>query len=397
MNAYCPTSKFRCPALEAPLHCPMTGAPLEYSDAPRFAPEAIDPTEIGLWRYAAMLPVVHPGQTRVTLGEGWTPLIHDEWAGLPISWKLDALMPTGSYKDRGVSVMVNWLKGLGYTTLVDDSSGNAGASLACYAGRAGLSSCIFVPTTAPEPKKAQVSIYGGELVEVPGGRAETTKAAEAATYNSRNIAYASHAWHPAFLLGQMTVAWEIWEQLGRVVPDWLVAPTGHGGTLLGAWRGFQHLRSSGVTNKLPKLIAVQATPYTPVYDAFHNDWEQIHPDQHMERISADGIRDQLSCALGGRARRYPLFQRHGGGSERKRSRCRPSRTGPARPLCRADQRHDCRGAHPTAARYDQPRAWLSVCSPDTASKIHLNCRRCRNLYGCAIPLYSRTSAWPQFQ
>ena len=267
----------------------MTGAPLEYSDAPRFAPEAIDPTEIGLWRYAAMLPVVHPGQTRVTLGEGWTPLIHDEWAGLPISWKLDALMPTGSYKDRGVSVMVNWLKGLGYATLVDDSSGNAGASLACYAGRAGLSSCIFVPTTAPEPKKAQVSIYGGELVEVPGGRAETTKAAEAATYNSRNIAYASHAWHPAFLLGQMTVAWEIWEQLGRVVPDWLVAPTGHGGTLLGAWRGFQHLRSSGVTNKLPKLIAVQATPYTPVYDAFRNDWEQIHPDQHMERISADGI------------------------------------------------------------------------------------------------------------
>ena len=198
-------------------------------------------------------------------------------------------MPTGSYKDRGVSVMVNWLSGLGYEVLVDDSSGNAGASLACYAGRAGLRSCIFVPLSAPEPKKAQISVYGGELVEVPGPRSEATKAAEAVTSNSRDMAYASHAWHPAFLLGQMTVAWEIWEQLGGVVPDWLVAPTGHGGTLLGAWRGFQHLRESGITTKLPRLIAVQAEPYTPLYDAFVNGWERVQATAHVEKISADGI------------------------------------------------------------------------------------------------------------
>ncbi len=148
----------------------MTGAPLEYRDIPRFDPDAIRPTEPGIWRYSAMLPVIRPGVRRVTIGEGWTPLIRDEWAGREVRWKLDALMPTGSYKDRGVSVMVNWLKGLGYETLVDDSSGNAGASLACYAGRAGLRSCIYVPQSAPEPKKAQVTIYGGELVEVPGPR-----------------------------------------------------------------------------------------------------------------------------------------------------------------------------------------------------------------------------------
>jgi threonine synthase len=271
------------------LRCPITGAPLEFSDMPLFDLASVNPRGVGMWRYAAMLPVLRHHQQLTTLGEGWTPLIADAWANLPIYWKFDALMPTGSYKDRGVATMVNWLKGLGYESLVDDSSGNAGASLACYAGRAGLHSCIFVPESAPEPKKAQVTVYGGELVEVPGPRAEATRAAEAATLNSREMAYASHAWHPAFLFGQMTVAWEIWEQLDHAVPDWIVAPVGHGGTLLGAWRGFQHLRASGVTHKLPKLLAVQAEPFTPVHNAFQGQSARIQPTMHIRTISADGI------------------------------------------------------------------------------------------------------------
>lgn len=289
MIAYCPTSRFHCPAEQSPLRCPITGAPLEFSDMPLFDLASVNPRGVGMWRYAAMLPVLRHHQQLTTLGEGWTPLIADAWANLPIYWKFDALMPTGSYKDRGVATMVNWLKGLGYESLVDDSSGNAGASLACYAGRAGLHSCIFVPESAPEPKKAQVTVYGGELVEVPGPRAEATRAAEAATLNSREMAYASHAWHPAFLFGQMTVAWEIWEQLDHAVPDWIVAPVGHGGTLLGAWRGFQHLRASGVTHKLPKLLAVQAEPFTPVHNAFQGQSARIQPTMHIRTISADGI------------------------------------------------------------------------------------------------------------
>jgi threonine synthase len=258
--AYCPTSKFRAPAALSPLRCPVTNDPLEYAEIPRFDPALIDEREVGLWRYAAMLPVVGEGQDRITLGEGWTPLIKDQWGSQDVYWKLDALMPTGSYKDRGVSVMVNWLVGLGALTVVDDSSGNAGASLACYAARAGLQACIYVPESAPAPKKAQVAIYGAELVEVPGPRDAAAKAAAAASRMVKSIKYASHAWHPAFLLGQMTTAWEIWEQLGRRVPDWFIAPTGHGGSLLGTWRGFQHLQESGV-----------------------------EPGTCMEKISADGI------------------------------------------------------------------------------------------------------------
>lgn len=289
MIAYCPYSTFRVTAALAPLRCPLTGHPLEFTDLPLFDAQAIDTGAAGLWRYAAMLPVLRAGATRISLGEGWTPLIPDQWAGLPVHWKLDTLMPTGSYKDRGVSVMVNWLAGLGARIVVDDSSGNAGASLACYAGRAGLTARIYVPESAPEPKRAQIAVYGAELVEVQGPRNMATRAAETDTRTSKEIAYASHAWNPAFLLGQMTCAWEIWEQLGQRVPNWLVAPVGNGGLLLGTWRGFQHLFQSGVIDHLPRLVAVQAEPYTPVFDAFQADRDEIQPNPRVERISADGI------------------------------------------------------------------------------------------------------------
>lgn len=287
--AYCPASKFRVPADLSPLRCPDTSTPLEYTDIPRFDPDRIDPNAPGLWRYGAMLPVVAPGRSRITLGEGWTPLLADFWGDLEVHWKLDALMPTGSYKDRGVSVMVNWLAGHGAMTVVDDSSGNAGASLACYAARAHLDATVYVPESASSPKKAQIALYGAELVEVPGPRDAAAKAATAASRMVKSIKYASHAWHPAFLLGQMTCAWEIWEQLGRRVPDWFIAPAGHGGCLLGVWRGFQHLFNSGITEKLPKLVAVQSEPYTALFEAFHAQLDKVIPATHVERIRAEGI------------------------------------------------------------------------------------------------------------
>ena len=287
--AYCPNSGFQIAAELSPLRCPISGQPLEYKEIPAFSPSLIDENRQGLWRYAAMLPVLKATPMPVTLGEGWTPLISDQWADRDVYWKMDAWMPTGSYKDRGVSVMVNWFMGQEAETLVDDSSGNAGASLACYAARAGLRSVIYVPERAPEPKKAQIAIYGAELVEVPGPRDLATRAAEAATQHSRDTVYASHAWHPAFLLGQMTCAWEIWEQLGGNVPDWIVSPAGHGGLLLGICRGFQHLIASGITDRMPRIVAVQAEPYTPIYDAFHNQSDTVEAGPRMEQINADGI------------------------------------------------------------------------------------------------------------
>ena len=290
MIAYCPTSNFRAQAEFSTLRCPNTNEPLEYTDLPPFDPAAIDPSQMGLWRYAAMLPVVAPGQERITLGEGWTPLVPDRWRGVSLRWKLDSLMPTGSYKDRGFSVLINWLRGLNATVVVEDSSGNAGASVACYAARAGLQACVYVPSSAALPKKAQIAVYGAELVEVPGPREAATAAAVAATRLNKGTRYASHALQPAYLLGQMTCAWEIWEQLGRQAPDWYIAPVGQGGQLLSVWRGFQHLHRAGLIDRLPRLVGVQAEPFTPIYDAFHDGLNKASPPcALLGQNSADGI------------------------------------------------------------------------------------------------------------
>ncbi|MCY4117660.1 MAG: threonine synthase [Caldilineaceae bacterium] len=289
MIAYCPSSQFRIAAEEAPLRCPLSGEPLEYRELPPFDPDKIEDHNPGHWRYLPMLPVVAPGRELHSLGEGWTPLIEDTWLEQPIYWKFEGLMPSGSYKDRGVSVIINWLVGQGVRTVMDDSSGNAGASLACYAARAGLFARIFVPAYAPQPKKAQIAVYGAELVEVTGPRTAATEAAEA-SQTSDDVVYASHAWHPACLLGFMTNAWEIWEQLDRRVPDWFVTPVGYGGLFLGAWRGFQHLHRSGIIERLPRMVAVQAEPIAPICDAFHQGFSEIVPRRQVApSVLADGI------------------------------------------------------------------------------------------------------------
>ena len=287
---YCPTCAFKATAGRRPLRCPNCNGSLEYTNIPPFAPDLIDSTQPGHWRYAAMMPMVGEGKQRITLGEGWTPLLDGEWDGRAVYWKYDARMPTGSYRDRGMSTLINWLVKHDVTVVMNDSSGNAGASLACYASRAGIDECtIYVPESTPTPKKAQISVYGASLVEVPGPRHEATNAAVAATRYNKESAYASHAWHPAFLFGQMTCAWEIWEQLGRKVPDWIITPVGYGATIVGLWRGFQHLQQAGLVDILPRMVAVQAEPYTPIYDAFHNRWSSTRPSVRIESIRADGI------------------------------------------------------------------------------------------------------------
>ncbi|MEZ4557253.1 MAG: pyridoxal-phosphate dependent enzyme [Caldilineaceae bacterium] len=236
-----------------------------------------------------MLPVVAPGRELITLGEGWTPLLGDVWDGRAIFWKMDAFMPTGSYKDRGVSVMVNWLAGLDVEVVVDDSSGNAGASLACYAARAGMEAWIYVPESAPMPKRAQVAIYGADLIEVPGPRQNAAKLAKAVTQHNRDTAYASHAWHPAFLLGQMTCAWEIWEQWDAVSRTGSSHPRGMAERCWKRGAVFQHLQLAGMVDRLPHLAAVQAEPYTPFVEAFENRWDRVKPQIVEEPIAADGI------------------------------------------------------------------------------------------------------------
>ncbi len=241
--------------------CRACGGSLDLIDLPPFEATAIVESDFSLWRYAAMLPV----ERRFSLGEGMTPLAPARIDSLRFAAKLEYLNPSGSFKDRGTAVMLNHLAAHGAADVIDNSSGNAGASLAAYAGAAGLPATVYVPAaTAVASKKRLIRAFGGRIVESHDSLADVYAAAETATY-------ASHAWNPYFVLGQQTAAWETWQQLGQRAPDAVATPIGHGGLFLGFYRGFKALRAAGLIDTLPRLIAVQSAGVDPIVQAWRAD------------------------------------------------------------------------------------------------------------------------------
>jgi threonine synthase len=214
--------------------------------------------EGSLWRYAAALALREP--PRISLGEGWTPLVWRGWRGVEVCFKLESQMPTGSFKDRGTAVMINHLLEVGVGAIHEDSSGNAGASTATYAASSGIPCCIYVPAAAPRGKLVQIAASGADLRAIPGTRQTVSDAALAAAGESF---YASHNWQPHFIEGTKTLAFELWEQLGFRPPDNILVPTGYGSNILGLERGFDGLEKSGEITVRPRLFAVQAANCAP--------------------------------------------------------------------------------------------------------------------------------------
>ena len=243
----------------------------------------IDVTRYSVWRYAAVIPVAAAGA--VTLGEGWTPLVEREWDGAKALFKLDFMMPTGSFKDRGMTVLVSYLRSCGIERVLEDSSGNAGASLSAYAAAAGLQSTILVPETASYPKIAQIAACGADVVTIPGSRQDVADAAERM---SGEIFYASHNWVPLFAEGTKTLAFEVWEQLGFKAPDNVVTPLGYGSNVIGCLRGFDELRSSGEIARLPRVFGIQAENCAPYFAAYRAGSEELVPTDIRPTI-AEGI------------------------------------------------------------------------------------------------------------
>ena len=226
--------------------------------------------DISLWRYREALPIPDDADI-VTLGEGMTPLIPlDAAADSGHYVKLDYLCPTGSYKDRGASVLLTHLKALGVEEVVEDSSGNAGAAIAAYSARAGIRCTIYCPASTSKGKLAQIAAYGAELKLVEGNRMATTEAVKDA---AENVCYASHNWHPFFLEGTKTLAFEIVEQLGGDAPAHVICPVGFGSIYLGLFIGFRALCEAGVIECVPRLLGVQAAACCPIYNAYR-DMEQ---------------------------------------------------------------------------------------------------------------------------
>ncbi len=284
MNLVCSVCGRRYPTSTYKWRCDCGGV-FELDELRPFSRQAIDTAERSLWRYRHMLPVEHEANF-VSLGEGSTPMVEASINGLNVLCKLEFLAPTGSFKDRGAAVMVSVLKEMGVTAALDDSSGNAAASLAAYCGRAGMRAHIYVPAYASPAKLAQITVYGANLVAVEGSREKTTEAAEEAAHE---IYYASHNCSPFFVEGTKTFAYEVWEHLGRRAPDNLVFPVGNGSLLMGAYRGFAELQAGGLVERLPRIFGAQAQACAPIYAGFAQRSDDARPVTSRE-TAAEGIR-----------------------------------------------------------------------------------------------------------
>lgn len=281
-----PIPKVVCMQCDAEAHplawrCEECAGPLDLAEYPAFDADAIDPADFSLWRYGAMLPVAR----HLSLGEGMTPLVHTTIDEMSLYAKLEYLNPTGSYKDRGTVTMMNHIYSYEVKEVVEDSSGNAGASVAAYANAMGIHARIFVPETGSPSKKALIRAFGGELVEIAGPQHAKTDACRQA---AKTTTYASHAWSPFFVLGQMTAAYEVWEQMGQRAPDAIATPLGHGGLFLGFARGFLALYHAGLIDTMPRMIAVQAANSDPIVRGWQTGLE-TPPIIETQPTIADGI------------------------------------------------------------------------------------------------------------
>ena len=239
------------------------GSPLLLTPLPGLRRADIVATDNTLWRYKAALPC--PVASPISMGEGRTPLVPRTLHGAAALLKCEFQMPTGSFKDRGASVMLSLLRQQGIDAVLEDSSGNGGAAVAGYAAAGGMNATIMTPAATSPGKTVQMRAYGAAVELVPGTRQDT---AEAAERRAASIFYASHNWHPFFLHGTKTLAYELWEDLDFTVPDNVIVPCGAGSNVLGCGIGFSELLRAGEIDTLPRIFAAQPANCAPIVTAF---------------------------------------------------------------------------------------------------------------------------------
>ncbi len=266
MNITCLNCGRPYPDSGTPYKCPKCGGLFDISDL-EFDPTQVDYAQRGVWRYRHTFGSLSTNCEPVSLGEGATPLVWADAFGRQIAFKCEFLNPTGSFKDRGTSLITTFLKSRGVNAGLEDSSGNAGASFAAYAARAGIKAKIYIPAAASGPKRQQIEFYGAELRAIEGTRSNVSEALENALWtgsSASDAAYASHAYLPINIPGYATAAYEIFDQIG-CAPGSVVVPAGQGGLLLGLYRGFKALKHACLTNSIPYMLGVQARACSPLW------------------------------------------------------------------------------------------------------------------------------------
>jgi threonine synthase len=234
------------------------------------------PDETTMWRYFNMLPV-EERSTVISQGEGLTPLLEspslaEETGIYRVLLKIETMNPTGSFKDRQISVGITKAKESGVKTIAVVSSGNVAAASASYAAVAGIRCNIFAPINAPEEKLIQARMYGATFFKVntPSSSRIFKLVINACDKNGWHLLSTAGLYNPYQVEGAKTIAYELFEHADRM-PDWVIAPVGGGGLIGALWRGFNELRLLGKCNKSPAIVGVQSSACTPLVNAIEND------------------------------------------------------------------------------------------------------------------------------
>src|SRR5438094_3045365 len=277
--------------------CPC-GAPLlaryDLDKATAWSRETLRGRAPNMWRYRELLPLFD-GEEPITLGEGFTPLVHARALGATIGLdrlyiKDESLNPTNSFKARGQAAAITRAKYIGATTIALPTAGNAGNAAAAYAAAAGLGCEVFIPKDAKRPFIDECRLYGARVTLVDGlitdaGRAAAEKGAPLGWYDVSTLK------EPYRIEGKKTMSYELAEQFEWRWPDWIIYPTGGGTGMVGMWKAFDEIERIGwvARQKRPRMVSVQAEDCAPIVRAFQQGTEKAQPWEGATTL-ADGLR-----------------------------------------------------------------------------------------------------------
>ncbi len=258
-----------------------------------FVKSSLQSRVASLWRYRELLPL-QDDNNRVSLGEGYTPLLHAKKLGSELGlrrlWiKDEAQNPTGSFKDRGLSLALSRAKELSVRKVAIPSAGNAGGSFAAYAARAGIEAHVFMPRDTPIANQIEVEQYGAKLTLVDGlisdcGRIIAEKKAAEGWFDVSTLK------EPYRVEGKKTMGYEVAEQLDWRLPDVIIYPTGGGTGLIGMWKAFAEIEDLGwIGGARPRMVSVQASGCAPIVRAFDENKPTAEP-WHNAHTVASGLR-----------------------------------------------------------------------------------------------------------
>lgn len=279
-------------------HLCTCGAPLlaryDLDAAKAWRRESLAARPANMWRYRDLMPLFD-GEEPLTLGEGWTPLLHTARLGERFGMKRlfvkdESLNPTNSFKARGLAAAVTRALHLGAKVLSVPSAGNAANAMAAYAAAAGLEAKVFMPKDVKLPFIRECELYGAEVTLVDGlindaGRIAAEKGKPLGWYDVSTLK------EPYRIEGKKTMAYELGEQLGWKFPDWIIYPTGGGTGMVGMWKAFEEMERIGwkTPGTRPKMVSVQAEHCAPIVRAFEQGAEKSEMWQDARTV-ADGLR-----------------------------------------------------------------------------------------------------------